>query len=267
MKTDRVDSHQHFWAYNEEEYGWIRPEHTILRRDYLPEDLSPLLTAAGFQGTVAVQARQILEETRWLLELADKHGMIRGVVVWVDLRLDELRAQLDRFADHEKLVGVRHVVHDEPDDLFMLRPDFQRGVGALRDYNLTYDLLLFPRHLGPAIDLVDAFPNQPFVVDRTVSIVGKGGENQTPRVEVVQGVGIDIQLSAGQRATLARIDVAPDAGSGLTQGVRIQGGDVTLEDCRIFGDSDPTGSAGLATVDVVDADVQMAFTRIEEGAA
>ena len=138
---------------------------TVLKRDHLPGELKPLLDQIGFDGTVAVQARQNLEETRWLLELADQNNFIKGVVGWVDLRSPELRAQLEKFSRHPKLVGVRHVVHDEPDDNFMLQPEFRRGIAQLREFDLTYDLLLFPKHLPVAVKLVEEFPDQPFVLD------------------------------------------------------------------------------------------------------
>ena len=137
----------------------------ILKHDFLPQDLEPLLAGIHFDGCVAVQARQNLEETRWLLELAEQHPFIKGVVGWVDLRSEQLPGQLQRFATHPKLVGVRHIVHDEPDDDFMLRPEFRRGIAQLRDFNLTYDLLLFPKHLTVAAQLVEEFPQQPFVLD------------------------------------------------------------------------------------------------------
>lgn len=137
----------------------------VLRRDYLPEELQPLLKAVGFDGTIAVQARQMLEETEWLLKLADEHDFIKGVVGWVDLRSPELRGQLQRYARHPKLAGVRHVLHDEQDDHFMLLPEFRRGIAQLRDFGLTYDLLLFPKHLRVAAELVAEFPAQQFVLD------------------------------------------------------------------------------------------------------
>jgi L-fuconolactonase len=161
----RIDAHQHFWRYSPAEYGWITDELLAIRRDFLPEDLHPLLTGLGFDGCIAVQARQSLEETRWLLELAERHGFIRGVVGWVDLRSADIRGQLERFSGDSKLVGVRHVVQDEPDDAFMLREDFRRGIGLLRKFDLTYDLLLHPRHLPIAVRLVEEFPEQPFVLD------------------------------------------------------------------------------------------------------
>ena len=137
----------------------------ILKRDYLPDELETQLAALGFDGTVAVQARQSVEETAWLLQLAEVHDFIQGVVGWVDLRSALLHEQLAQFGNHPKLVGVRHVVHDEPEDDFMLRPDFRRGLAQLREYDLTYDLLLFPKHLPVAVKLVREFPDQPFVLD------------------------------------------------------------------------------------------------------
>ena len=161
----RLDAHQHFWKYNPEHHVWMTDQLEGLRRDYLPHQLRPLLKAAGFDGTIAVQARQMVEETAWLLELADAHEFIKGVVGWVDLQSPELRTQLAHFSRHPKLVGVRHVVHDEPDDHFMLRPEFRRGIRQLREFELTYDLLLFPKHLPVAAKLVAEFPEQPFVLD------------------------------------------------------------------------------------------------------
>jgi len=136
-----------------------------LRRDYLPADLRPLLRAAQFEGAIAVQARQKTEETAWLLKVADVRQSVRGVVGWVDLRSPNLRRQLEKYAKHPKLVGVRHGVHDEPDDNFMLQPEFRRGIAQLREFDLTYDLLLFPKHLSVAAKLVAEFPDQPFVLD------------------------------------------------------------------------------------------------------
>jgi L-fuconolactonase len=136
-----------------------------LKRDFLPEDLQPLLENLGFDGCVAVQASQTLEETRWLLELAGKDAFIKGVVGWVDLLSTDLPGQLERFATHPKLLGVRHLVQDEADDEFVLRDDFMNGVSRLKQFDLTYDLLLLPKHLRAAAQLVRKFPEQPFVLD------------------------------------------------------------------------------------------------------
>ncbi len=161
----RIDSHQHLWHYSPTEHTWMSDEMSALKRDFLPADLKPLLEALNFDGCVAVQARQSLEETRWLLELAEQNDWIKAVVGWVDLRSEDLPRQLEHFARHPKFAGVRHVLHDEPDDEFMLRPDFRRGISQLREHNLTYDLLLFPKHLPIALKLVQEFPRQQFILD------------------------------------------------------------------------------------------------------
>jgi len=161
----RVDAHQHFWKYNPAEHTWMTDAMAGLKRDFLPADLKPLLEANGFDGCVAVQARQSLEETRWLLELAGANAFVMGVVGWVDLRGADLPEVLAGLKSERKLVGVRHIVQDEPDDAFLLGADFKRGIGRLREFGLTYDVLLYPRQLKAAVQLVRAFPEQPFVLD------------------------------------------------------------------------------------------------------
>jgi L-fuconolactonase len=112
-----------------------------------------------------VQARQSLVETEWLLELAAGHSFIRAVVGWMDIRSPDLPAQLERLAPNPRLRGVRHVVQDEPDDGFMLRAGFLRGIASLRRWDLSYDILIFPRHLPAARELVGRFPEQRFILD------------------------------------------------------------------------------------------------------
>jgi len=160
-----IDSHHHLWKFNTRDYGWMDDSMSVLKQDYLPGDLEPELKSAGTTGTVVVQARQSIEETRWLLELADQYSFIKGVVGWVDLCSPGLKSQLKEFAANPKLVGVRHVIHDEVEDDFMLQPDFIRGIAQLEAYELVYDLLLFPRHLQRALKLVKTFPGQRFVLD------------------------------------------------------------------------------------------------------
>ncbi len=161
----RIDAHQHFWHYDAVEYGWIDDSMAVLQRDFLPHDLKPLLDESGFDGCVAVQARQTIEETRWLLELARRNDFIRGVVGWVDLRSPDLAEQLGELTRNPKLVAVRHIVQAEPDDEFMLRPDFRRGIAQLAEFGLVYDLLVYPRQLRAAARLVRQFPWQRFVLD------------------------------------------------------------------------------------------------------
>jgi L-fuconolactonase len=134
-----------------------------LRRHFHPEDLEPELRAAGIAQSVAVQARQNLEETRWLLALADQHAFVAGVVGWVDLQGEDVADQLAAVR-HPKLVGIRHFVQSEPDD-FLRRPGFRRGIAALEHAGLAYDLLVYPRQLTAAIELVAAFGGVRFVLD------------------------------------------------------------------------------------------------------
>ena len=162
----KIDAHHHLWKYSAAEYGWISPEMRVIRRDFLPRDLEPLMHHFDIEGTVAVQARQTLEETDWLLGLADQHKLIRGVVGWVPLADGaRVKQNLERLAARPKLRGVRHVVQDEPDPGFILRPDFNEGVKALREFKLRYDILIFERHLPAAIEFVDRHPDQTFILD------------------------------------------------------------------------------------------------------
>ena len=171
----KIDAHQHFWNYSIKEYPWIDDSMSILKKDHLPDNLAQILSANGIDGSVAVQARQSLEETRRLLELANEHETIKGVVGWVDLRSASLQDQLDEFSKHAKLVGVRHVVQDEPDDNFLLRPDFMRGIEKLLTYDLAYDILIFPKQLPAAIEFIAAFPEHRFVLDHIAKPFIKDG--------------------------------------------------------------------------------------------
>ena len=159
-----IDAHQHFWRYTAEEYDWLAGPLAGLRRDFLPAELAPVLAEAGVTGTVAVQARQSLEETRWLLDLARAHDFIRGVVGWVPLAAPDAGALLDRFAAEPRLKGVRHVAQGEPAG-FLDAPAFNAGLRELTARHLTYDLLIFARQLEEATRLVDRHPAQAFVLD------------------------------------------------------------------------------------------------------
>jgi L-fucono-1,5-lactonase len=160
----RIDAHVHFWRYSAPEYGWIDGSMAPLRRDFLPEDAAREMRAAGVDGCVAVQARQTLGETRWLLELANEHPFIVGVVGWVDLRSADLDGELASIAAHPKLVGVRHIVQAEPDD-FLSGGTFRRGVARLARHGLAYDILVYARQLPAAIDFASALPDQRLVLD------------------------------------------------------------------------------------------------------
>jgi L-fuconolactonase len=161
----RIDAHQHFWRYSPQTHAWIDDTMRPLKRDFLPRDLEPLLRDAGFDSCIAVQAEQSIAETEWLLALADEHVFIRGVVGWVDLRALDVEEQLRRIAARPKLRGVRHIAQDEPDDRFLMRSDFTRGIAALAAFDLAYDILIYPRQMPAAVELAQAFPQQRFVLD------------------------------------------------------------------------------------------------------
>jgi L-fuconolactonase len=171
-----VDAHQHYWIYNPDEYAWIDDSMAALRRDFLPEHLNPELESNDFHGSILVQTRQTLEETRWLLELAERSSSILGVVGWVDLQSTDVQSQLKELAKNPKLVGIRHIVQGEPDDRFLLRPDFLRGISLLEEFDLAYDILIYTRHLPVAADFVERFPRQRFVLDHLAKPPIKSGE-------------------------------------------------------------------------------------------
>jgi L-fuconolactonase len=160
----RIDAHQHFWIYNRRDFEWIDDEMALIRRDFLPADLKPQMEKNGFQGTVLVQARQTLEETEWLLRLAEESAFILGVVGWVDLCSPRLHSDSKSFEGKSKLVGIRHIVQSEPDN-FLLQPQFLRGISMLEEFQLAYDILIYPRHLSVAADFASRFPRQRFVLD------------------------------------------------------------------------------------------------------
>ena len=175
----RVDAHQHFWKYNPAEYEWIDNSMVAIRRDFLPEDLEPQLERSEFQGSIAVQARQTLEETRWLLELADRSSKTLGVVGWVDLRSPDVRSQLSEFTRNPKLVGIRHIVQSEPDDRFLLSSGFLQGIAVLEEFDLAYDILIYTKHLPVAAEFVERFQRQRFVLDHLAKPAIKSREIET----------------------------------------------------------------------------------------
>ncbi len=161
----RLDSHQHFWKYNPVRDSWINDEMSVIRRDFYPQDLNPLLSQNKIDGCVSVQADQSEEETMFLLEQAEKNSIIKGVVGWVDLRSPAGEDRLQYFSQFKKIKGFRHIVQAEPDDEFLLRKYFCNGIKALKQFNFTYDILIYPKQLNAAIEFVSRFPDQPFVID------------------------------------------------------------------------------------------------------
>lgn len=173
--NNRIDSHQHFWKFNPLRDSWIDDSMLTIQRDFLPEDLHSLLTKNKLQGCVAVEAHQSEEQTNFLVDLASKNDFIKGVVGWVDLLDKNINERLNHFSQHKIIKGFRHVVQAEADD-FMLRNDFRNGIAALKEFNFTYDILIFHRQLPAAIDLVNSFPDQKFVIDHIAKPNIKLGE-------------------------------------------------------------------------------------------
>lgn len=163
-ETSMIDAHHHLWHYNDMEYSWIGPGMDVLKKDYLPEELAELAGDIGIMATVVVQARQTIAETEWLLDLAELHPLICGVVGWIDLRSGSLGEQLESLSRRDRLVGIRHVLQDEPAG-FMEDPNFLRGIEQLGTAGLAYDLLIYPGQMEEAIRLVEKYPEQTFVLD------------------------------------------------------------------------------------------------------
>jgi len=165
MNIGTIDAHHHFWQLGRYDYVWMSPELEALQRDYVPDDLRPILSGHNVRSTVLVQTISSDDETRWFLELANQHPFIAGIVGWVDLTDRGVGERLDELGDSPKFVGVRHQVHDEPDPDWLVRDDVQRGLRELARRSLTYDLLIRPQHLAVARRIAEKFPDLRFVVD------------------------------------------------------------------------------------------------------
>jgi L-fucono-1,5-lactonase len=161
----KIDSHQHFWRYDAARDAWITDSMAILKRDFLPDDLAEEWKANGIDACIAVQADPSESDTTFLLELAEKHQRIAGVVGWVDLLSPCIAQRLEYFSHFTKLRGFRHIAQAEPDDRFLAREQFVKGVAQLQAFGFTYDILIYPRQLPAAIDLVKCLPEQRFVID------------------------------------------------------------------------------------------------------
>src|SRR5262249_46256126 len=159
-----IDAHQHYWRYDAEEYGWIDDGMAVLQRDFLPPDALREMVRTGVTASIAVQARHTLDETRFLLDLADRHPFIIGVVGWIDLEGGDVPAQLAELGGRRALVGLRHIVQAEPDG-FLARPAFLSSIAGLERTGLVYDILVYARQIRQAVGFARAFPRQPFVLD------------------------------------------------------------------------------------------------------
>ncbi len=172
----KIDSHQHFWRYDAARDAWITESMAVLKRDFLPDHLAAELIANGIDASIAVQADQSENETMFLLDLAEKNKHIAGVVGWVDLLSPRVGERLEYFSRFSKLCGFRHIAQGEPDDRFLAREDFVKGVAQLRAFDFTYDILIYSKQLPAAIELAARLPEQPFVVDHLAKPQLKSGK-------------------------------------------------------------------------------------------
>jgi L-fuconolactonase len=165
MDNEYIDAHHHLWRYSPPGQPWMSDSMEGLRRNFLVDDLRAATTGVGITGTIVVEAERSIEETLWLSQIAANDDLVRGIVGWAPLTHPKIASELERIAHLPKLRGIRHPIHDEPDDQFVLREDFNRGIAALKQFNLRYDILIFEKHLPQTIQFVDRHPDQVFIVD------------------------------------------------------------------------------------------------------
>lgn len=181
----KIDAHQHFWIYDTLRDSWITDDMAVLRADFKPEQLLPLLQHHHFDGSVVVQSDQSAAENLFQLKNAADNDFVKGVVGWVDLQAPDVEVQLSALQEYDKLKGFRHILQGEQDRALMLRPEFSNGIGKLRQFGYTYDILIFPDQLRYAAELVSRFPDQPFVLDHMAKPDIKNGNTGDWKKDIV----------------------------------------------------------------------------------
>ena len=179
-----IDSHQHFWNFDPVRDSWINDDMQVIRRDFMPADLEPMLKQTGFEGTVAVQVDQSEADTIFLLRLADEHDFIKGVVGWVDLQAEDIDSTLQYYTSFKKLKGFRHILQGEKNRALMLEPQFKRGIEALAEFDFTYDILVYADQLKYVKQFVAGFPSQKFVIDHLAKPYIKKAEIDQWKIEM-----------------------------------------------------------------------------------
>jgi L-fuconolactonase len=172
----RIDSHQHFWKFDPVRDSWINDDMKIIQKNFLPEDLQPLLKQNGFDGCVAVQSDQTEAENHFHFQNAENFDFIKGIVGWIDLQSKAAEERLEYYTQFKKIKGFRHVLQGEPQRDLMLQPAFMNGISLLRKYNFTYDILIFKDQLQYIPKFVSSFPDQRFVIDHISKPNIKSGE-------------------------------------------------------------------------------------------
>jgi L-fucono-1,5-lactonase len=161
----KIDSHQHFWKFDPVRDSWITDEMAVIKKDFLPEDLKPILQKNNIEGSIAVQTEQVEIHNNYLLDLASENNFIKGVVGWVDLQASNVRERLAFYKSFGLMKGFRHILQGEKDRAMMLKPAFMNGITALKEFDYTYDILIYPDQLQFTEKFVAAFPDQKFVID------------------------------------------------------------------------------------------------------
>lgn len=169
-----IDAHQHFWEYHPNRHQWMDESMMVIKKNFLPSDLAPILVQNQMDACIAIQADQSVSETDFLVSLAHENLFIKGVVGWVDLLADDLPDQLSKYQETPILKGFRHILQAE-DPAFMLHPKFQSGIGWLAEFGFTFDLLVYPRHLAAVSELVENFPAMKFIIDHMAKPTIKKG--------------------------------------------------------------------------------------------
>ena len=185
----KIDAHQHYWNPARGDYGWMPKDHPVLTRSYGPADLTPLLEGHGIAKTVLVQAAQSVEETEYLLGIADASPSVLAVVGWIDFESRDHLRHLQRLAKHKKFAGVRPMIQDIADDNWMLRDDVQWAFAAIADLNLTFDALGFPRHLKNFLTIFKRYPALRAVVDHCMKPqIGNDGMDDDGYADWADGI-------------------------------------------------------------------------------
>ena len=176
LRMLRIDSHQHFWNYDPEKFDWITEEMSLIKKDFLPPDLKPVLQQNNFDGCVTIQVQQSEEENDYLLSTTKDHDFIKGIVGWTDLQSKNIEERLTYLKSFKKLKGFRHILQGETKRDLMLSPQFKNGISFLNKYDFSYDILIFPDQLVFARELVKEFPDQRFVIDHLAKPYIKDGK-------------------------------------------------------------------------------------------
>ncbi|MBV9961118.1 MAG: amidohydrolase family protein [Parafilimonas sp.] len=173
-----IDSHQHFWKYNNKDFDWITDDMSVIQKDFLPGELQSIYKENNIEGCVAVQVNQTEEENNFFLNLANQFDFIKGIVGWVDLMADDIEDKLSYWSQYKKIKGFRHILQGAKDRALMLTPVFKNGIGCLSKYNFTYDILIYPDQLVYALALAVRFPNQKFIIDHLAKPYIKFGDTE-----------------------------------------------------------------------------------------